>query len=853
MYNGGATTTYPYNTQVDATSILAWYWWLLIAVVIIGAFVLIFMAIWSKIRRRYELKMTEDWVMFRVMVPKERHAEEDEQRKNFQEMLAIIEPFYANLNSLFSNSINRKILGQSHISLEMVAKDKRIYFYVGCSRSIADVVLKNLQAQYPYAEVVEDVDYSVFPDAPLAVDVKTLGLIRRYIFPVKTYKVLEDDPLNGVTNSLSKLTENESAGVQFLIRPTTGLWRLNVEKTAYNIQHGKSKISYSNSIWVRMSEGFFNFIGALFSSAKPGLGGDDKSAYYDPSNPKLTPMQENQVKLLGEKASKIGFDCQVRIVGVAATIQAAGNITSDIAAAFNQFNSPDSNGFTKKFPTNKADMLVNYVFRIFGRGPKLILNTEELATIFHFPNRYVDTPGIIWLLSRKEPPPANIPAEGTIIGKAIYRGQEILIRCKQTDRLRHLYVMGKTGVGKTVLFQNMIKQDIDEGNGVCYLDPNGDAAEWILRHVPKERADDVIYFNPSDRDRPFGLNMLEWKTPDQRDFLVQESIQIFYKLFDPNQTGIVGPQFEHWMRNAALTLMAHPEGGTLIDIPRLFTDPEFEKSRTQYVTDPVIKNFWEKQMAKTADFHKSEMLNYFTSKFGRFMTNDMMRNILGQTQSSFDFRDVMDNKKILICNLSKGLIGEINAFLLGMIIVSKIAMGAFSRQDIPESERTPFFLYVDEFQNFITDVFATILSESRKYKLSLNITNQYIEQLDEKIRAAVIGNAGTLVAFRMGAADAEFFVKEFDPLKPDDLTNIDKYNFYIKELIDGAPTRPFNGQSIWPKDPEGDAKLGDAIKELSRLKYGRARETVEAEILERSKVDKIDLPGLQSPTAAPTR
>jgi hypothetical protein len=247
-------------------------------------------------------------------------------------------------------------------------------------------------------------------------------------------------------------------------------------------------------------------------------------------------------------------------------------------------------------------------------------------------------------------------------------------------------------------------------------------------------------------------------------------------------------------------------------------------------------------MAKTADFHKSEMLNYFTSKFGRFMTNDMVRNIIGQTKSSFDFREVMDNKKILICNLSKGKIGEINAFLLGMIIVSKLAMGAFSRQDIKEEERVPFFLYVDEFQNFITDVFATILSESRKYKLSLNITNQYIAQLDDKVREAVIGNTGSLISFRIGAADAEYLVKEFDPVKIDDMTNIDKFNFYIKMLVDGAPTKPFNGQSIWPENYEGNFELGNSIRELSRLKFGRPREIVSTEILERSRVDTIDLP-----------
>jgi len=831
---------------------IPWYFWIAIGLlaVILGYFV--FQWIRKYVLARIQASLTKGWVMYKVLVPKDRHAEEDDQRKNFQEMLAVIEPFYANLNALFENSIWRKITGQIHLSLEIIAKDGIVSFFVGCPKSISETVLKSLHAQYPYAEITEDKEFSIFPNKELAVNILDLKFIKRYLFPIKTYKNLEEDPLNALTNAFSKLTEDQTAAVQIIMRPTSGMWRLPVERAAFNIQHGKSRISYSSSAMVRGSETLFNFLGTAASSAT-GKNEEAHTEFYDPKNPmKITPMQESQVKLLGEKAAKLGFECQIRVIAVSKTKEEAKQISNHIAGSFNQFNAPDANGLIIKNVRKQSEEIANYIFRFFGRGPRLILNTEELASIFHFPNRYVDTPNIVWLLARKEPPPANIPKEGTILGKAVFRGQEKLIRIKPADRLRHVYQIGKTGVGKTVMFQNMIRQDIEEGNGVCYLDPNGDAAEWILNHIPKERADDVIYFNPADRERPFGLNMLEWKTQDQRDFLVQEAIQIFYKLFDPNQTGIVGPQFEHWMRNASLTLMSHPEGGTIIDIPRLFTDPEFEKSRVKYVKDPVVKSFWEKQMAKTADFHKSEMLNYFTSKFGRFMTNDMMRNIIGQTKSSFDFRDVMDNKKILICNLSKGMIGEINAFLLGMIVVSKVAMGAFSRQDMPESQRIPFFLYVDEFQNFITDVFATILSESRKYKLGLNITNQYIEQLDEKIRAAVIGNAGTLIAFRMGAADAEFFAKEFEPLKPEDLTTIDKYNFYIKMLIDGAPTKPFNGQSIWPDDPEGDPKLGAAIKELSRTKYGKPREVIEAEILERSQVDKIDLPGLQGTTDRPT-
>ncbi|MCL5411100.1 MAG: type IV secretion system DNA-binding domain-containing protein [Patescibacteria group bacterium] len=828
-----------------------WWIWLVAfcAAIIVGY--IIYQKIRKSVLRKNQIRLTKDWVMYKVLVPRERHAEEDDQRKNFQEMLAVIEPFYANLNAMFDNTVSKRLYGQDHISLELVAKDNLIYFYVGCSGKIADTVIKNLHAQYPHAEISLDKNYSIFPNKPLKIEVANLGLIKRFIFPLKTYKTLEDDPLNALSNTLSKLGEDELAGIQFLLRPTTGVWRTAGERVAFNIQHGKSRISHSNSIVARAGETFFNFLGSAGRSAQ-GKSEEEHSEFYNPKNPmKLTPMQENQIKLLGEKTAKLGFECQIRIVSVAPTTEQARQNTKEIASAFNQFNAPESNGLAVKFPRNKSEDIANYVFRIFGRGPRLILNTEELSSLYHLPNRFIETPNIAWLLAKKEPPPANLPKEGTIVGNSLYRGASIPIKIKEIDRLRHIYMIGKTGVGKTVLFENMILQDIKEGKGVCYLDPNGDAAEFILNRIPKERADDVIYFNPADIERPMGLNLLEWKTPEQRDFLVQEAIQIFYKLFDPGQTGIVGPQFEHWMRNAALTLMAHPEGGTLIDIPRLFTDSDFEKDRLTYVQDPVVKNFWEKQMAKTADFHKSEMLNYFTSKFGRFMTNDMMRNIIGQTKSSFDFREVMDGKKILICNLSKGLIGEINAFLLGMIIVSKISIGAFSRQDLTEEQRIPFYLYVDEFQNFITDVFATILSESRKYKLSLNITNQYIAQLDEKIRNAVIGNAGTLISFRIGAADADFLVKEYDPLKPDDMTNIDKYNFYIKMLIDGAPSKPFNGQGIAP-DPNENKQLGSAIKELSRLKYGKPRELVNNEILERTKVNAIDLPGISSTDVAKT-
>jgi len=332
-----------------------------------------------------------------------------------------------------------------------------------------------------------------------------------------------------------------------------------------------------------------------------------------------------------------------------------------------------------------------------------------------------------------------------------------------------------------------------------------------------------------------GLNLLEWKTKEQKDFLVQEAVQIFYKLFDPNGQGFIGPQFEHWMRNAALTLMEYPQGGTLIEVPKLFTDDGFRQERISHVKDPVIRAFWTQQLAKTADFHKSEMYNYFISKFGRFMTNMTMRNIIGQPKSAFDFREVMDGGKILLINLAKGEIGEINSNLLGMIFVARLFTAALSRGDLEEKDRRDFYLYVDEFQNFATDTFASILSEARKFRLDLSITNQYIAQIPEPIRDAIIGNVGSLVTFRIGVPDAEFMVKEFEQIADqNDLTNIDAFNCYVKLLVDNTPTKPFSMQTIKDVTPANE-KMGKAIHELSRLKYGRDVNIVESEIGERIK------------------
>jgi hypothetical protein len=413
------------------------------------------------------------------------------------------------------------------------------------------------------------------------------------------------------------------------------------------------------------------------------------------------------------------------------------------------------------------------------------------------------------------------------IGINEYHGKKTLIKYGEKDRLRHMYMVGKTGVGKSTIFQSMCLEDIKNGNGICFIDPHGESIDWLLNNIPKERLEDVILFDPSDIDFPFGINLLEANSETEKDFLVNECIQIFYKLFDPQKTGIIGPQFEHWLRNSALTIMAGTEGGSLIEIPKLFVDNDFEMSKRKYLTDPLVIEFWTKQMAKTSDFHKSEMLNYFMSKFGSFMNNTMMRNIIGQHKSSFDFDDVMNNNKILLVNLSKGKIGEINSHMLGLIILSKLQAGILKRANSDISLRTPFYLYVDEFQNFTTDTFISMLSESRKYGLGVHVTNQYLAQLPENIKDAVLGNVGTLLSFEIGAEDAEILSKEFKPMTTDDFMHLPKFNFYIKLMIDGKTSEAFSGASIPPEIPTYKLATKDKIMAFNRLLYGSPKILIE--------------------------
>lgn len=778
---------------------------------------------------KHELKRVKNLTIFQISIPRTQAPKQNEPPKDFRETIGVADQFFASLGHLYEATLEKKLYGlQNQIAFEIISLDNKVEFFCITPREIESIIEKQINSFYPTAQIKKAAIPNIFKSRRGEMLSCNFRLNKKFILPIRTYKYLEADPLNSLTNALSKLGAGSGAAIQIIVKPTTDDWRKAAGIAAHKIQQGKSFVS--EAWYMKIFTFLFELLGGVFHGAKSTA--TPKTLGPDLKGPvQLTPMQEQTLKALNEKAAKTGLGTNIRIVVTAPSPHEAMVNIKNITIAFGQFSTPELNGFKAKITRN--DVVRDYILRRFtGKG--MILNSEELASVWHLPTQFVESPNIAWAQAKEMPPPVNLPAEGVILGESIYRGEKKQVRIKLDDRRRHLFMIGKTGVGKTTLFSNMIEQDMQEGRGCCFVDPLGDAIEDLLGKVPAERLKDVILFDPADTEYPVALNLLEWQTPDQRDFLIQEAIQIFYKLFDPTQMGIVGPQWEHWFRNAALTIMNQPGGGTLIDVPRIFTDDSFRTRLISYVNDPIVKAFWTQQLAKTADFHKSEMYNYFISKFGRFMTNDLMRNIIGQKKSSFNLRKIMDEGKILLINLSKGKIGEVNSNLLGMILVSKIQMAAFSRADMPEDQRRDFYLSVDEFQNFTTDSFASILSEARKYRLNLAITNQYIAQLTEKIRDAVIGNAGTLISYRIGAADAEFMVKEFPGVTTDDLANLDKFNTYTKLLIDGTPSKPFSMRGI-KSSKTSDAAVREQARTNSRQTFAQPKKVVEESLAEQLK------------------
>ena len=818
----------------------------MIWIVSLGIVVILYVGleiVFRRIARAMELRRSLNSVLFRVSLPR---AFADEQSASPTQMnrerIAVMEQLYTAFSRLSApSSLERMLIGPEHVTFEIAipASGEEIAFFAAVPKHLEDETEKAIHSVYAEAHVERIPDYNIFHPYGVAA-AAILKQKHHYALPFRTYQTLESDPLQGITTALSKLQQmGEGAAVQVLIRPAPKTLRdtalriaRQMQKTGHTFEHARRDIS-----------SFHQVLRILFPPPKrssPSTHTRDQH-YLDDQQRPMTPRIQETIKAIEEKASKPLFQVNVRLLAAAPEEQEAQKTLSELAGAIAQYDAPNLNGLDVFKMTKSAlrQISFRYAFRTFQAKRAMVLGTEELTSLFHFPNVPHGTPNVAYLKAKPSEPPANMPHEGIVLGKNLYRGQETTVRLGQEDRRRHLYIIGQTGTGKTSLMKELIRQDIEAGAGVGVVDPHGDLAEYVLSVTPASRADDIVYFDPGDTEMPLGLNMLEWKTEEQKDFAVQEMIRIFEKLFPPE---VIGPMFEHNMRNAMLTLMADKENpGTVVEIPRIFTDTEFVKQYLEKVTDPIVRAFWEKEMAKTSDFHRSEMLGYLISKVGRFIENSMMRNIIGQAHSSFDLRDIMDNGKIFVANLSKGRVGEVNASLLGLLLVGKMQMAALARADTPEERRRDFYLYIDEFQNFTTDSISVILSEARKYKLNLTIAHQFIAQLPDSIRDAVFGNAGSLVALRVGANDAEFLERQFAPVfSQQDLVNLDNFNAYAKLMVNGVSERPFSMQTIEPAQGRGD--LQEKLREYSRLKYGRPRAQVEYDILERSRLGTENQP-----------
>lgn len=691
---------------------------------------------------------------------------------------------------------------QPHLSFEIVAREADIRFYVAVPEGLRDMLEKQIHGAYPGAEIKEVPEYNIFSENG-RVAYAWLQLRNPSFFPLKTYKDLPTDPLSLLTSGLAKMKGDEGAIVQILVSPAENKWKASGRR------------------WI--------------SKTKKTESDPEKASFK--VDPKVFEAVDN-------KCQKTGFDVAIRIVVSAADADTAKMHLTNIKSSFEQFSS-DLNGVKGRKIWFKPGFMMDVIYRYQSISNFLanqtVLSSDELATLWHLPNKTVETPHIFWLNAKRAPAPAEVPDHGDLyLGKSIFRGIERPVYMNNDDRRRHMYIIGRTGTGKTELLKQMMEQDIRAGHGLAFLDPHGSGIADILTLIPPERAEDVVYFKPSDLDRPLGLNLLEARTEQEKHFITSAIIGLMYKLYDPHKTGIIGPRFEHAIRNAMLTVMSEP-GNTFIEVVRALTDANYVQELLPKVQDPMVRRYWTDQIAQTSDFHKSEVLDYIVSKFGRFVTNKMMRNIIGQSESSFDFRKIMDEKKILLVNLSKGDLGEENAQFLGLVLVPKILSAAMSRNDLLDKGITDFpdfYLYVDEFQNFATPDFASIMSEARKFKLNLIVANQYIAQMDEEIKNAVFGNVGTIVSYRVGVADAQFLAHEFAPtFSETDLVNVEGQSVFIKTIVKNQPVPGFT-MNVWKDMKAEKARMrrdvSDAIVELSRLKHGRDEKIVEAEISRRS-------------------
>lgn len=745
-------------------------------------------------------------VFFRIKVPQDNEIPINNAEQMFTS-------FFGLRKSGFLNSLKE----QDSISFEIVGTQNSIDFYVVCPESLESLVEKQLNANYHDAELTKVKPYNIWKEEG-HVKFSSLVLKKSDYLPITTYENLKVDSMALITSSLSKLHKDESLALQIIIRPAEGKWQ----------EAGKDKIK---AIQSKMTS--------------------------DDGKPRGTRLDEEQMEAIRNKISKIGYESVIRLVSVSPDEASCKTNLLSLERSILQLNTTNLNSFTKSPRRFDKYFAISYIARMFPVVKEIILpvsiphflnkkwmlnysifNTEELATLWHLPGKEVKTPRINWLLSKGSSAPIELPESGLYMGKSEFRGQEVKIFTEEDDRRRHMYILGTTGTGKSEFLKFMAVQDIKAGRGVAFIDPHGTAVSDVLEQIPRERMDDVIYFDPSS-DRPMGLNMLDVNTEKSKDMVVNKFIDMLYELYDPNRQGIMGPQLERALRMSMLTAMSKP-GGTLVEVARLLVDENFHRTYLSSIKDPQVLSYWIDEVANTPKARRGETMGYFVSKLDRFVTEKTMRYILGQQKSSIDFNDIMDNKKILLVDLSKGRMGEENSRFLGLILVPRLLVAAFSRiERMDRGEKIEdFYLYIDEFQNYTTPDVATILSEARKYKLNLIVANQFIGQLPEKIKDAIFGNVGTIGAFRVGTDDAEYLEKYFEPtFTRKDLINNKVGRLYMRLLVRGQPTPPFAMTTDWEEMQNSvrNHDLADEIKKLSYQKYGRNRFIVEQEIRHRSK------------------
>lgn len=748
-----------------------------------------------------------------------------DERDVTEEVLSEAQVMYNIISSTATKGFKTKVYGQRHISFEIIAHKGLIHYYAVVPTVLVDVIRQAVVAAYPAARLEEVEEKNIFSESGKING--TIGgeftLKKSYVYPIATYQETKRDAMMTMLNALSTAGIDDGVSIQIMLRPAADGWTKNSVYVANKIK--KDKGSKKAGIG-----GIFNPRSLLEALWRPPELKETK-----PEDKQLTSLEQNLVDAIEQKTRNPGYETLIRVVVSSSNPAKSQALLKNIIAAFSLFDSPANNGFKFNASKDVEELVTAYIFRFFPQTiNQNILNSVELATIFHLPNqKNIPTSQVQRQAAKQVDGPTQIMDEGFLLGYNEFRGVRKPIRLGTNDRRRHTYMIGQTGTGKSVLLENLAYQDMMDGRGFAFIDPHGDSAEKLLGMVPKERVEDVIYFSPGDMENPVGLNLFEFDNQDQRDFLIQETISMLIKLYDPGHTGIIGPRYEHWFRNAALTIMSDPSGSTFIEVPQVFNDQAFTDEKLKYVTDHTVLDFWNKEMAQTSEANKSEVLGWFVSKFGAFLSNEMMRNILGQTKSGFNIREIMDKKKILLVNLSKGRTGELNSQLLGMIFVMKFQAAAMGRADMPEDQREDFALYVDEFQNFATDSFQTILSEARKYRLNLVLANQFMTQLTDGIREAILGNIGTVISGRIGITDAEILQKKFMPVfDAEDLTKLPNFQTITSVMINNVPSAAFS-MSLVPSMGKSSPELRDALKKLSAAKYGRPRALVEKEIFER--------------------